>query len=777
MSFTKINKEDISTIETILNPNITYISSSVQGITGSKYVFKQRSKSEKVNLNRSIEFNASVNSLNEILSLAKNSNNSNKSSYLSSYMKHVHELPQNQRYLQKIEILSYTPHFGDGIEYKKKQMIKNSLYNSFYKPEYPTAHYAYTNYSTLNFFSSSLFNTSSVIIYPNQLTLLSSSVISSSYLPTGSFSYNFWINPRYPFTTPGTILHFSGAIAISLTTGSSKDINGNADKFRIILQLEKATTITPDQALENGSTCVFSTDNSLSKDTWHNITIRWGTSDYNFGSGSIVIDNKIDKNFILPSASLNCFISASQDGPNCLFIGNYFSGTNSGSNGSSRFFGADTGLQEGLDVLNGDTGFTEPTTFSFRFPLNAELHDIKIYNKYLTIEEIENLRQNGPNINSANLLFYVPPFFTEESPYRTKSGFNGGIMVTPFYNKTGTTYSPFSSELAFEVGGHLINLENHTREFVLGKYPRLFGLTPKILQTTLSASTANNLLYLSESALKRNLTILPNDNGNFTPNFQWLNRLSSSFFRNDLVKDLSFVNISKVISSSWISSIQYNSSTSSIGYNIVGPDPMISSSLNEFPLSVPSILQKTRDPSSNNIKIFEISNLFYGTRIEPRTFSIVDNAVSGSDSKVSIILKDDGRGNIYRSNSSDKNTATWNSVGNIFYNEGIIVIKNPSLFWFGSNQYKITFKGNSSMYTTTVDCYTKPLEQTLSSNSSWSETLKATNNQNEQDTQYVYIGEVLLHDENLNVVARATLAQPTMKKTGDAILFKIPLSF
>lgn len=777
MSFSKINKEDISTIETILNPNISYNSSSVQGITGSKYVFKQRSQSEKVNLSRSLEFNTSVNSLNEVLTLAKRSTSLNKNSYLSSYLEHVHELPQNQRYQQKIEILTYTPHFGDGIEYNKKQMIKNSLYNCFYKPEYPTAHFAYTNYNTLNFFSSSNFNTSSAIIYPNSLTLSSSTILSSSYLPTGSFSYNFWINPRYAFESPGTILHFSGVIAVSLATGSSKDINGNSDKFRIILQLERASTENPNQVVENGSTCVFSSDNSLTKDTWHNITIRWGTSEYNLGSGSIIIDNTEDKTFVIPSASLNYFISASQDGPNCLFVGNYFIGTNIGSNGSSRFFGEDIGTQEGLDVLNGDTGFTEPTTYSFRFPLNAEIHDIKIYNKYLTLTEIANLRQYGPSISSSNLLFYVPPFFTEESPYRTKDGFNGGIINTPFYNKSGTTSSPFSAELAFEVGGHLINLENHTREFILGKYPRLFGLTPKILQITLSASTANDLLYLSESSLKRNLTILPNDNGNFVPNFEWLNSLSSSFFRNDLVKDLSSVNLSQIISSSWISSIQYNSSTSSISYNIVGPDPMISSSLNEFPLAVPSILQKTRDESSNNLRIFEISNLFYGTRIEPGTFSITDSAISGSDSKVSIILKDDGRGNLYRSNTEDQNTATWNSVGNVFYNEGIVVIKNPSLFWFGSNQYKIVFKGNSRLYTTTIDCYARSLEQTASSNSSWLDSLKSTQNQNEQDTQYTHIGEVLLHDENLNVVARASLAQPVMKKTGDSILFKLPLSF
>jgi len=776
MSFIKINKEDVSIIETVLNPNVTYISSSVSGPTGSKYVFNQRSSREKVNLTQSLGFNSSVNSINDILKRAKASTSLNKSEYINSYIQHIFELPQNQKYQQKIEILSYTPHFGDGIEYDKKNMIKSSLYNHFYKPEYPTAHFAYTNYNTLNFFSSSYFNTSSVVIYPNELTLSGSNILSSSYFPTGSFSYNFWINPRYAFDKPGTILHFSGAIAISLATGSSKDINGNVDKFRIILQLEQQACLVPSEVVENGTTCVFTSDNSLSKDTWHNITIRWGTSEYSLGSGSILIDNVLDSTFVIPSSSLNYYISASQDGPNCLFIGNYYEGINSGSNGTSRFFGYDTGYQDGLVVLNSDSGFTEPSSSNFRFPLNAELHDIKIFNKYLTTTEIENLYNAGPSTTEDGLLFYVPPFFTEESPYRNKSGFDGGIIVTPFYNRSGTTYSPFSAEFAFEVGGHLINLENHTRELVLGKYPRLYGLSPKILIVAATAATANSLLYLSESALKRNLTILPNDNGKFIPNFAWLESLSSSFFRNDITSDYSYVNLSEVISSSWIPSIQYNGLTSSIGYRIVGPDPTITSSLNETPLVVPSILQKTRDPSSNNIKIFEISNLFYGTRIEPNTFTLTDSAISGSDQKVTITLKDDGRGNLYRANSIENN-ATWNSVGNIFYNEGVVLIKNPTLFWLGASQYKITFKGNSSIYTTTIDCYARPLEHTSSSNNSWSSALKATSNKNEHDTQYTLIGEVLLHDDNLNVVSRATLAQPNIKKTGDAILYKVQLTF
>jgi hypothetical protein len=141
-----------------------------------------------------------------------------------------------------------------------------------------------------------------------------------------------------------------------------------------------------------------------------------------------------------------------------------------------------------------------------------------------------------------------------------------------------------------------------------------------------------------------------------------------------------------------------------------------------------------------------------------------------------ITLMDDGRGNLYRANAASTR-CTWNSVGNVFYNEGIVVIKNPSLYWFGESQFQVSFRGQTSVYTMTIDCYADSLKQIESTNSSWSPSLRGSNLANDQDTRYVYINEVLLHDENLNVVARASLGQAVMKRTGDKLLFKLPLTY
>ena len=77
------------------------------------------------------------------------------------------------------------------------------------------------------------------------------------YLPDGAFSVDFYINPRYQNDSDavdykaGTILHLSSTLAISLVSGSSKDENGKANGFRIMLQMGEdagraPSTIHPD---------------------------------------------------------------------------------------------------------------------------------------------------------------------------------------------------------------------------------------------------------------------------------------------------------------------------------------------------------------------------------------------------------------------------------------------------------------------------------------------------------------------------------------------------
>ena len=174
--------------------------------------------------------------------------------------------------------------------------------------------------------------------------------------------------------------------------------------------------------------------------------------------------------------------------------------------------------------------------------------------------------------------------------------------------------------------------------------------------------------------------------------------------------------------------------------------------------------------------MFDISNLFYGNKIKPGTFVLRDMDVSNSYGKLGMTLRDDGFGSLYRADS----TGSWainNSVGNIFYDNGVVLLKNPSLYFFGKNQFECSFTGERNIHVMKADLYANPLELVSSSNPSWNPSLKASNNLDDPDKRYVYITDLYLHDDNLNVIARTKLASPVLKKTSEKLVFHVKLDF
>ena len=72
--------------------------------------------------------------------------------------------------------------------FMKKRVVQNTLF-PYYKYKYPTCDWAFTNYNTLNFFSTTdnTIPSDSVLMYP--------ATGSYKYRPTGSFSFEFYIKP------------------------------------------------------------------------------------------------------------------------------------------------------------------------------------------------------------------------------------------------------------------------------------------------------------------------------------------------------------------------------------------------------------------------------------------------------------------------------------------------------------------------------------------------------------------------------------------------------
>ena len=835
MSLNRILPDDIEYFQLETNPKRLYTSSSVEGVTGSVYLYARRSQIEK-DLYPSSMFSSVAYKGDETVEAIRTdithvTGTTNVQSQVQTYMSAVHTEAVAARLSQQQQIYRFVPPPDLNSDFLRKSVIKKTLY-PWYRTDMPTMNWNATNFNSLNFFRSDNTPTSSVLIYPNAtwedpsdfnrdgngFYLTTSGSIRAQYELVDQFTFDFWIKPRnYQILETdayhaGTIVHMSGAYCISLHSGSSKDENGFVDKFRLCFQYgtqSGSNYVDPPSQLINGVDInsgsdgirVWTSDNILSKDTWHHVTVRHGGNVVNNGTGSIFIDSTIDTYFsttlLLPVGNnvlSNPWLST-------LFVGNFFEGY-SGSHNIDNFTPASTiddiqytgGISTYTEefsynryiTTNGETAFltsdygisapyVPSSSFAFNHPLNAEIHDLKIYDKYLDTNTISDLQTAGPT-NLNNLRLFIPPFFTYESPIRSDE------LLTPFQTAySSSTTTPFGATMAFSVWGHNINLENYCRDFASGMYPRMWDLSGSALSpNSQTALSANDFLYATGSITKRLYTVMPCDHGNFAPTF---NTLSSSNYNNVKFRDdlgnYSFgtIDLNNIVSESASSAsiaLRNLSNSQSIVTEVVKARP---ESIMESTGSSLAILHRTGDTSSNQVVIFDISNLFYGKQIKPGTLELIDSEISGSNFDVK--LKDDGNGNLYRANSSGSNGfPTWATVGNVFYNEGLIVLKSPQLYFFGENQFSVKFNGLQNVHVMSIRALAKAGDLISSSNPTWKQSDQIDPTlANEYNQKFVNITGVNIHDENLNVIMRTNLAQPVQKKITDKMVVKIKIDY
>lgn len=770
MALQRLTADDFEFFTLETNPKRTYVSSSA-GITGSVNLFARRSPVEKEVLPLSA-FSQSFfrdENVDDIRKLAVFNTSSNIKGDVEAYMAVVQEQQQSARKQQKLEIYRFVPPFRLNSNFLRKSLTREILM-PYYRPVYPRGHYNVANYNVMNFFTASNVPEDSVLLYPNPVATDGSG---SNYQISGAFSFDFYIKPKYTTVDenaaykPGAILHLSNSYCLSLHTGSSRDLEGRPNRFKIGVQLGVDATTTPSNA-SAGPLTFFSSENALSIDGWNHVTITWGGPNYNNGSGSIRINDRFDSSFVITESLFLGHYTGSTD-PSVLCVGNYYEGGNNLFSSMDRFFAADTAEREGLLELNGTGGVFEPDAYQFTHPLNAEIHEIKLYDKYLTTSASIALSSSGPT-DLNNLRLYIPPFFTYESPFRKNVGTTGGELVTPFFAKDASTNTPFAAQMAFSCGGFYMNLENYVRDFATGNYPRLWNLTGSVTSPpSTTILSANDFLYATGSNIKRLYQILPSDNGRFNPNYDMLSALTQSRFVNDLGNsEPGAVSLNNIVSDTFDSRAVKTSG--SILNDILGARP---EDISTLPGNSLAILHRTEDSSSNQVVIFDISNMFYGLRIKPGTLTLQDTQLNFAD--FGMTIKDDGRGNLYRAEASGEHP-TWASVGNVFYDEGIVIIKAPQFYFFGLNQFELNFEGEQNLHVLTINSFARPVMQTSSSNPSFRSQPSSTN-ANETDEKFVYITAVNVHDENLNVIARAKLAQPIVKRSGDKMLFKVKLDY
>lgn len=827
MSFFRVNRKDIESFTIVTNPARNYVTSSY-GMTGSVYVFSRRSNIEKEiaplssfidATHNDADLDAFLNNLKSTGAIANlqdgspESINAKNQFFLgvSEYLNKVSKQSISPRKQKVLPIIRFTPSFSFTSNTARKLAIKDQI-SSYYRTYYPSAHWGYNNYNTLNFVTSSNLPTGSTLLYPNVGQDVTSGKVSGVYVPSGTFSFDFYINPRRRTTREsspylaGTIMHMSSTYALSLITGSLKDIYGLPTGFRLQLQLSASADVSPSKVPPdsniNPKDLIFrSSDNSLLLNNWHHVVVRWGTNIVNEGTGSFNIDGVDKGTFVVPSSSIAPKLSdVNYENPAFMSVGNYYEGTNQGLSKQSYFFSTDPSQRDGIELLLNASPFDTPQYYNFTHPLNAELHDLCLKRYYMNDNDILVSSSVGINQISKDIAFYVPPFFVEETPIRKFINGYGGILQTPFFECDGTTNDPFNVALSFGVGGHYINVENYLKDFANGTFPRLHHLTGCAITSTTSTKSANDFLYDQPFVRKRNLLIMPCDDGNFTPDFSLLAQENSQrTYVDDLNnKDYSFVNVDEMLDTASLlmgsDSATDDSVRKSYASQLIGPTPESPSTQpglayknyiskvkkliadNVFDPGVQesaplTIYQRTRDASSNQVTFFDVSNLYYGTRILPGSLTIKDTSLTGSDGRMSVTLKDNGNGTLYRADALT-NHSTWNSVGTIFYDEGIVAIKNPHLYFFGKDGFEISFKGVQNVHVMSVNALAPAGLINSSSNPNYAE-IPPTNFETEKDTNYVHISSINFHDDNMNVVMKTQLAQPIVKRQSDKILFRI----
>lgn len=854
MSFFKVEAQDVESFTVVTNPHRHYVTSSA-GSTGSVYVFARRSPDEKdfapdpsfiEATHNDVDLTTTLRTLQYMGRYARVSGSTSQfilsasaafPGMLQDYMDKVDRQGVSARKQKALEIIRFTPSVSFTSNTLRKLVVKDQL-SMYYRTVYPSAHWAYTNYNCLNFFTSSTVPTSSVLMYPNiDGPETHEGFASGTYTPSGSVSFDFYIKPCYrpdqidgEFKA-GTLFHLSSTYAVSLVTGSSKDQNGRPLTFRIQLQLSHSADVPPSllravRATDSGlntnrvyhsggvntrqgyapaDLAFISDESSLLWNNWHHIVVRWGTDQTNQGTGSFNVDGTDRGIFVVPSGTIapRLFAPGGNSGPDVLFVGNYFEGLNFGTGSTSYFFAADPALRDGLEQLNGVTAVDEPNPARYRFqhPLNAEVHDLAIKRYYMTDVDLEASRSVGPKSIDANwTAFYLPPFFVEESPFRQFVGDIGGILQTPFFEVDGTTNDPFNVAMSFGVAGHYINIENFLRDFASNVFPRCHHMTGVAIMNTTEARPANDFLYDQPFVRRRNTLVMPCDDGLFVPSYELLASESKrTFAKDDLgIEELSFINIDALLlTTSLLFGTDFGGNSSFIDQQVgftpetpgMAPGPAYAQYAANVDKAVASgsfdpgiqqgapltIFQRTRDPSSNQVTFFDISNLFYGKRILPGSVEFKDPNLSGSGGAVPITLKDDGRGTIYRADAYTS-ASTWNAVGTVYYDEGIIAIKSPHLYFLGKEGYEISFKGEQNVHVMTIDVIAGANQLNSSSNPNF-KPVPPSPFPNDPEKEFVYITGLNMHDDNFNVIMKTQLAQPIIKRHGDKLLFKLKVDF
>jgi hypothetical protein len=183
-------------------------------------------------------------------------------------------------------------------------------------------------------------------------------------------------------------------------------------------------------------------------------------------------------------------------------------------------------------------------------------------------------------------------------------------------------------------------------------------------------------------------------------------------------------------------------------------------------------------------RVVSIPEVYFDREILTGSIVLIDHDNAGKQRT----LYDDGRGGIYSGSLSGT------LVGNVFYSEGIIVLKGGGLNdkvssnEFGKSspdnfQWSVSFEGTHKIPVKIFRCHAPAGQLNASTNSTYYQIPTGLNdihrNQKEivMDPPATYVTTIGLYNEYFELVGLAKLAQPIKKEIGQDILFRLRIDF
>lgn len=699
--------------------------------------------------------------------------------------------------------------------YRKKEIIRNIL-DPAYQVGRPGHGWGYGNFNCINFFKT---NTSDIpaIVYASP---------SNKYLPTGSLQIDFRIKVhRFP-TSAGTVMHLPGGFAVSVVTGSETDLSGRHPFYKLALQLGTDATGSSlpdniDLSIANesrGTSQIYQSTSILTSSYWHDCSIRFSENENN-ATGSFVVDGQVAGTFE-PTGSFAVSSGLSQLG-SFLHLGAFYTGSESVTTFSglaSQRYGYVSPLDAEIHEVKISNNYrsikdirsklTLPVTSSrdllFHLPVLYS-PDSPEAQYYAFSGDVGVSSETDTATQSTNLteFFEMFPVFTNnrrmDSPFNTNHSNIGGIC----------TMLPkgFLKDFASKDGEHA---------GTYGPYPYLHAMVdftngaPFDITTFSSQHEMSQSLSLFDEQQRNDLLIMPCDDGEFKRTYDVYqdSQLTGSVVlanRPDIVSLTDLGTFESVFDSrlifvdeGWTYHESENMEPPSLFPTLEEMSTPIQSlpKAKDSPTTLPA--QRFFDPagygligasekSSNMIVVFSIPTLFYGNKLRPGTIKLYSDmyrgggSISGGifnighDRRMLVNLCDDKYGNIIRCDTSGS-LATSNFVGSVYYEDGIIALKSPHLFNFGRHNFTLEFEGVQNTHILELLVPVPRNTFNSSSNPNYS-TFKPFADANEEAESFMYLSTLNFHDSNLNVVAKARMAQPVIKRLDDKYLFRVKFDF